>query len=317
MELSPADSDLISAHRARLRALDPALAIGTETPALKPTDHVIRTGSGLALLRHRTADPTDPHSAWGPLRTSQLTCWHDGDRSGLEDLVADAVAAAAAHWSLETSDRETCLAAFTPARDTALTAALLETGFAPISQTGVFTGLARIAPARELPADCTIAPLSEATDEQVLPLIKALGDEEADYLVTYPRLVSPARSLVAEARTSGARTSFVARSGERVVGIVTTNEPGASEDPADKPWFAHSTSLARVGYLGLAYVVPDFRGRGVMSALVAAAHVAQREIGTRAMIADYSVTNPYSCSLWHKTGYRPLHHTWRRRVPVS
>ncbi|OKL53291.1 hypothetical protein BSZ39_10260 [Bowdeniella nasicola] len=309
--------DLISAHRDRLRALDPALAIGAEPPTLELTDHVIRAGGGLALLRHRSADPADPHSAWGPLRTSQLTCWHDGNLSGLVDLVTDAVAAAAAHWRLDASDRETCLAAFSPARDTAVTAALLETGFAPISQTGVLTDLARLAPAHELPAGHTIAPLSEATDEQVLPLIEALGDEEADYLVTYPRPVSPARSLVAEARSSGARTSFVTRSGKRVVGIVTTNEPGTSDDPADKPWFARSTSLARVGYLGLAYVVPDFRGRGVMSSLVTAAHAAQREIGTRAMIADYSVTNPYSCSLWHKTGYRPLHHTWRRRVPVS
>ena len=69
----------------------------------------------------------------------------------------------------------------------------------------------------------------------------------------------------------------------------------------------------RVACLGLLFVCPDQRARGVGTRLVASAHHALDEQGIAVTLLHHSLPNPFSTPFWARQGYRPLWTAWQRR----
>lgn len=104
--------------------------------------------------------------------------------------------------------------------------------------------------------------------------------------------------------------TWLAERDDMVVGMVS------AERPSSAGWIAPMVHAAPVAYLELMYTVPDERGRGIGTALVAALH---RDIDAAAAVTllHYEQVNPLSAPFWSRQGYRPLWTTWEARPARS
>jgi GNAT superfamily N-acetyltransferase len=104
--------------------------------------------------------------------------------------------------------------------------------------------------------------------------------------------------------------TWLAERDDMVVGMVS------AERPSSAGWIAPMVHAAPVAYLELMYTLPDERGRGPGTALVAALH---RDIDAAAAVTllHYEQVNPLSVPFWSRQGYRPLWTTWEARPARS
>jgi len=104
--------------------------------------------------------------------------------------------------------------------------------------------------------------------------------------------------------------TWLAERDGRAVGMV------AAERPQSAGWIAPMVHAAPVAYLELMYTLPDERGSGIGTALVAALH---RDIDAAAAVTllHYEQLNPLSVPFWSRQGYRPLWTTWEARPARS
>jgi predicted N-acetyltransferase YhbS len=90
-----------------------------------------------------------------------------------------------------------------------------------------------------------------------------------------------------------------------------------AQPPDRAGWIAPATSRGPVAYLGTMSVLPDERGSGVGSALVAELHRVLDAAGVAVTLLHHGMLNPLSTPFWNRMGYRPLWTSWEIRPARS
>ncbi|WP_165977677.1 GNAT family N-acetyltransferase [Nonomuraea diastatica] len=191
------------------------------------------------------------------------------------------------------------LAVSWPSRDTAPVRALAVRGFAPISVAAV-----RRLGEREVSAPAASrATVDDA--EAVVRMYERLVAYDAQFGWVAVRDSTPARikELVAS-EVLPLEWCWVAEAGGRPVGCVIVQPPRRSR------WIGKDVRDSPVAYLGVMYVEPAWRGRGVGVALVDVAHRHAAAQGVVSMMLHHALPNPLSTPFLARRGYRPLITQW-------
>ncbi|UBU10258.1 GNAT family N-acetyltransferase [Nonomuraea gerenzanensis] len=295
-------SDVIEAHRERVRAADPLVTVADLGGA-----DLIETADALGAPSVTVAAPDAPTVRWGPLTTHTLHARvAGGDPARALGHLLD-------RWiSTLHTEPDAGLVVSWPSRDTAPVAALVRRGFAPRTVLAVRLAPASAAPARPSPG----VRRAEWDDLDVMcRLYLELIDYEAQFGWVPPALPSTAAAARAELAGKLARGDgwcwLAERDGE-VTGMLSVHHP----DHAGQ--IAPAVRASPVAYVGSLYARPGSRGRGTGAVLAGHAHAVVAAAGVETVLVHYVAANPLSVPFWSRQGYRPLVTTWGRwlRQPV-
>lgn len=100
---------------------------------------------------------------------------------------------------------------------------------------------------------------------------------------------------------------WLAERGGEAIGLIQAQPPHAALTAAPL------TAVRPAAYLAIGAVLPAERGKGVGSALAAAAHRDFDHGGVAVTLLDYEQYNPLSVPFWSQHGYRPLWTSWEAR----
>jgi GNAT superfamily N-acetyltransferase len=101
--------------------------------------------------------------------------------------------------------------------------------------------------------------------------------------------------------------TWLAERDGRTVGLL------AAQPPEQAGWIAAATRQGPVAYLATMSVLPDERGSGVGTALVAELHRVLDAAGVGVTLLHHGQLNPLSTPFWSRMGYRPLWTDWEIR----
>ncbi|NUR89107.1 MAG: GNAT family N-acetyltransferase [Nonomuraea sp.] len=289
-------NEVIRAHAARVRALDPL--VGGQD-ALSAEGQWLEVAGGVAVASTDRVEEGTEAALWSPLVVHRLRARVCGpDPAATLGALID-------RWGAEPGE-ETGLAVLWPSRDTAPVRALIERGFVPIVNIA-----ARRRGRFEAPVDAAIRPATPDDLDQIAVLYEALVSFDTQFGWETHRPSAPALIRASAARTlGGAGWCWVAEEGGRVVGFVSAEPPDRSG------WIAWTTTARPVAYLDCMYADPGARGRGVGAALAAHAHARIDAAGVGVTLLHHAVPNPLSTPFWGRQGYRPIMTQWVR-IPRS
>jgi GNAT superfamily N-acetyltransferase len=300
--------DIVAAHEARLRGLDPLLP--RRHPLPEPPSGATRTvvDGAIANAAKVEAEPGTPAADWGRLREYRIS-----PRVGGPDPVA-AMDAILSVWSASVladaapEDRESAAMINWPSRDAVMTRAFLDRGLTP-SRVLAVRPAGRPGPGAP---SSGVRPMITADLDDVV----ALHVEEIRWGVQFGGTALRAEAAdVARREYTGVLErddpwTWVAERDGRVVGMITVTPPGPG------PWFGPLSSASNPAYVGTTVVAPTERSGGVGAALAGTAHAALDAAGVDLTLLHYSPLNPLSAPFWNRCGYRPLW-TWWAATPAS
>ncbi|TDD12455.1 GNAT family N-acetyltransferase [Nonomuraea deserti] len=285
--------NVIRGHAARVRAADPLVAGHDELPGAGGVRFETRDAAGLASVDR--IDQENLRASWSPPVVHRLQA-----RVGGPDPEA-ALGGLLDRWmaGLRDPGPGQALAVSWPSRDTAPVRALAVRGFAPISVAAV-----RRLGEREVSAPA-VRRATPDDAEAVVRMYERLVAYDAQFGWVAVRDSTPARikELVAS-EVLPLEWCWIAEAGSRPVGCVIVQPPGRSR------WIGKDVRDAPVAYLGVMYVEPAWRGRGVGPALVDVAHRHAAAQGVVSMMLHHALPNPLSTPFWARRGYRPLTTQW-------
>jgi ribosomal protein S18 acetylase RimI-like enzyme len=299
-EHAAAAAALLADRHARSRMVEPALNADPLVAAAAVAALLARAGgSGAVALRAGTAigllfgtpreDPT-----WGP------NVWVEAAGQAVEEaeLIRDLYAAAAERW---VEEGRTHHYAIVPADDAALVDAWFNLGFGlqHVHAIGVLPERGGTAP---VPAGVTVRRAVHA-DIPALARIEALLPDHhrrspvfaAGRQVTLEERVAAFEEDFDDERT----TELVAEVDGRVVGSATVCSLELSRENSGL------VALDGAAFLAFAAVEPEWRGRGVGTALYEARLAIARESGYRVLATDYRAANLLSSRFFRRRGFRP------------
>ncbi|MEO8888261.1 MAG: GNAT family N-acetyltransferase [Jatrophihabitantaceae bacterium] len=294
------DEQLISAHSARLLAIDPLLGLAPASPAVD--DAWLGGGAAEGLAGVRTIDEQTLEAVWGKLERFVLKPFWSGDSAALDALLTEWAATVRA--DRRSADEDSQVAIAWPSRDLAAARVFLRHGLVPA------TALAIRPAGRPTPARPAGELLVRRAGPDDLEPILALGAEELAYeegisvLTVRPGHTDQARAPLAHSLAGESPWLWVAQSPGGIVGALTLNTV------AESTWIADQTSVESAAYLPLLSVAAEHRAGGAGSALVAAAHAQLDAAGVGATLLHYGSFNPLSVPFWSRMGYRPLWTYW-------
>ncbi|MGN7703409.1 GNAT family N-acetyltransferase [Cellulosimicrobium sp. 22601] len=327
-------------HRARVRALDPLVAV----PDLGATPDdarllAVRLPDGSRAAGLLTAGDVGADSStalFRPLREHRLRA-----RAAGPD-VPGAVAALLAAWAARVAGdpgtppdgdgvrqvgpapRDHGMVLLWPSRDVEAVAALAAHGMRPTVHLAARRGTApavsrgragavvRDATADDVPALVAHQLAELAYDELVGAARVRPGAREHLATQVAGAVANPATTfLVATAARAEARGGASGERGEDVLGVV------AVEPPERSGAVAGTVTTGPVSYLVLLHVTGAARGAGVGGALVdaALARVRERAGEDAVVLLHHGVLNPLSAPFWARQGFRPVLTTWE--LPVT
>lgn len=296
-------TDLLTAHRERLRSLDPWLPEQPPLPETVGSGALIDVDGAAAHVDTIRSDRDSLTAIWGAdenhvmrarvrhpeAMTSLLARWEEHRQAQpdpdaeLEDVEA------MVNW---------------PSRDIAMARPLRRAGFAPKT-------VVAVRPAgRPTPTGNREVAIRGLTDDDV-PAVTRLWvelTEHDQHFLDHPRRPRTAEVLRESLGGSDRRFYWVAEHQGVVVGMLLLSTP------EDSAWMQPLIRQEPAAYLGAMMVSPSSRSAGVGAALVAQAHQATDAAGTPATSLHYSAANPLSGPFWHRSGYRPLWTTWTRSI---
>ncbi|WP_344662275.1 GNAT family N-acetyltransferase [Catenulispora subtropica] len=297
MDQSP---ELLAAHQARRDACDRLLAPSAPLPGPQASDVVLSCPGGVALVRNTETDPEAFLFSFGAAYESRLAPKVEGPKAfaRLLDL-----------WAAERCYRPgpDSVATITwPSRDTEVTRALVERGFAPQTVFAV-----RLAGRPVTGADdpgVTVRRFEQRDVEAVVDLWieQVLWDARFGVAAVRPSTRPRIEEQVALAVAGEEKWGWVAERDGVVVGLVVVQPPGYSD------WAAHTVRVAPAAYLTCGVVAVGERGAGVGAALARCVHTDLDAAGIGATLLHYTAANPLSGPFWSRCGYRPLQTVWGR-----
>jgi len=297
MDQSP---ELLAAHQARREAFDALLAPSAPLPELTPVDAELTCPGGVALVRTTETDPDAFLFSFTAARESRLLPKVDGPEafarlldlwSGMEVFQPGPDSVATITW---------------PSRDTEMTRALAERGFAPQSVFAV--RLAGRSMAGSAGSDVVVRRIEHRDVETAVRLWTEELRWDAQFGATAIRPSTRARveEQVAQAVAGEEKRGWVAERGGEVVGLL------AVQPPAHAGWAAKTIRVGPAAYVPCGIVAASERGGGVGSALVRRVHADLDAEGVAATLLHYNALNPLSGPFWSRAGYRPLLTVWAR-----
>ncbi|ACU74259.1 GCN5-related N-acetyltransferase [Catenulispora acidiphila DSM 44928] len=311
MKQSP---ELLAAHQARRETVDPLLAAAQPLPDPLETDTELSCPGGAALMRNSAADPESWGYTFFAAHESRLLPQVDGPRAFAELLDL---------WAAQDAFRPgpDSIATITwPSRDTEMSRALVERGFA---QQSIFAvrlappsagdgAAAAASPAAADAADAGGVVIRHAGPEDTatvtrLWLEQLHWDARFGYLAIRPSTPARLADEVAEAVGGEEKRAWIAERDGEAVGLMVV------QPPEHAGWAANTIRAERpVAYLNCGAVSAGERGGGVGRALARHVHAELDAEGHGAVLLHYTAANPLSGPFWHRCGYRPLLTTWTR-----
>ncbi|MEV4562614.1 GNAT family N-acetyltransferase [Nonomuraea sp. NPDC049419] len=294
------DDDPIKGHEARVRAVDPLVA-DQGTLVVRERDVPLEVPGGVGLTNVDRLDPGSLQAAWSPLVVHRLRARVSGP-----DPEA-ALGALIDRWlALPRDDEpEQALSVVWPSRDTVPVRALARRGFAPIVAVSVH---------RLRPHDAPAAPVKIRTAapddvDVVADMYERLAAYDAQFGWVMPRAATPARIRESVAgEVLPLEWCWLAEVDGRPAGCLIV------EPPARARWISGWVHDAPVAYLGVMYVEPELRGRGIGAALTEVAHAHAAAEGVSSLLLHHALPNPLSTPFWARRGYRPLLTQWVRHL---
>jgi predicted N-acetyltransferase YhbS len=263
--------------------------------------------------RHRQVTPGAADLTWGAADQFWLTAHVAGDpgEPGTAAALDELLVRWSAHLAAEpaTAGEDTQAAIRWPSRDVAGVRALLRHGLQPLSVIAArpagrpvpdavsATGGLRIRPAG--PGD--VAAVTALTMEVIR------FDQYFGSVLLRPHTERVEREAIEQTLTSPAPWTWLAERDRQAVGLLIVQPP----DQAG--WIAPAVSQGPVAYLATMAVLPEERGSGVGTALVANLHRQLDAAGVVVTLLHHAQLNPLSAPFWSRMGYRPLWTTWEIR----
>ncbi|MFG1941974.1 GNAT family N-acetyltransferase [Nonomuraea sp. NPDC048826] len=288
--------DVLAGHAARVRAADPLAGGQDRLPKPGLGEELVEVPGGVGLATVDRAGPDSLNATWGPLVVHRLHARVSGpDPESALGALLDA-------WTARPRREPGPLALLWPSRDTAAVRALSLRGFAPLVAVA-----ARPRGSARVRQDPRVRPAGPGDLEGIARLYEALVAYDAQFGWVTPRASTPARIRESLADTLPRSWAWVAEQGGTPSGAVIVDPPPRSA------WIASMVTRTPAAYLGVMYVDPAVRGRGVGAALAAAAHARLDSSGVATTLLHHAVPNPLSAPFWARQGYRPVFTQWVRR----
>jgi len=257
---------------------------------------------GTALVRNSIADPDSWGYTFFAAEETKLVPQVDGPRAFGELLDL---------WAAQAEFRPgpNSIATITwPSRDTEMTRALVERGFAPQSVFAVRLAGQSVAGPPSPDRDVVIRAAGPDDGDAVarLWMEQLRWDAQFGYVAIRPSTPARLADEVAEAVGGKEKRAWLAERDGEAVGLVVVQPPAHAE------WAARLIRVGPAAYLNCGAVVPGERGGGIGTALARHVHAELDAEGHGAVVLHYTATNPLSAPFWNRCGYRPLLTSWTR-----
>ncbi|WP_143591253.1 GNAT family N-acetyltransferase [Thermoactinospora rubra] len=303
--------DAIERHAERVRRVDPLVAGHDSLPQAGEGESVIEVPGAVGLAGVTRNDPDSLNAPWSPPVVYTLRP-RVGDPEAFGPLLE--------RWQ-EIVDADPgsrgpgrAMAVTWPSRDTVPVGALPRHGFAPTTAVAARPGGSAVPAgdleARRAPGQARVRRAGPEDLDAMHPLYEELHafDAQFGWLWAGPSTSMRLREHLAELLGLEEGWCWVAEEDGRLVGMLTV------EPPSHSGWIASAVTADPVAYLGLCYIHPRARGRGIGAALAARAHATVDAAGVRVTLLHHAIANPLSAPFWARRGYRSLLTVWGKHL---
>jgi GNAT superfamily N-acetyltransferase len=313
--MSDAD-EVATAHLDRLRVVDRDLPVlvglrPTEAAPLLTACHGESRAIGVA--RRIRTEPDSEDASWSALDEHRLIPRIAGpDLAGALDALLDVWREHVAATEPGPYPDDTGVGITWPARDTAAVPALIKHGLSPLVAIVIRPAGRPIDPGRTDPG-LTVRPAVPDDVEDIAALRLATSEWDSQFGVVNVRPATPAvlRAVSEQKSRRADGWTWVAQRSGRTVGMI------AVDPPAHADWFRGLVRRSPLAYVDCLGVLPDERGSGVGSLLLATAHRAADAAGVAVTALHHATPNPLSTPFYHRHGYRPLWTKWDLRPAAA
>ncbi|HEY2549542.1 MAG TPA: GNAT family N-acetyltransferase [Streptosporangiaceae bacterium] len=313
--------DVIRSAADRWRRIDPLLpdpapSASSQCGAKLAVPAADGQAAALGWCSHRKVGPGAAELAWGAASQFWLTGLVAGDpgEPGIGAGVDELLVRWRAHLMTEpaSAGEDSQAAVRWPSRDAAGVRALLRHGLQPLTVIAARPTGRAVPDADPAPAGVRIRPAGPADagafTELTLEVIRF--DQQFGSVLLRPDAERAERRAARRTLALPQPWTWLAERDGQAVGLLVAEPPDRAR------WIAAVTSQSPVAYLGTLSVLPDERGSGVGTALVARLHRELDAAGVAVTLLHHGLLNPLSAPFWNRMGYRPLWTSWEIR-PAS
>jgi predicted N-acetyltransferase YhbS len=316
--MSAALADVLHSAAGRWRRIDPLLpdpkppadaGCGAELAVPAANGRIAAVG----WCRHHELRPEAAELAWGAATQFWLTAQVAGDPAepgigaGLDELLVCWRAHLAADPA--TAGKDTQAAVRWPSRDIGGVRALLRHGLQPLTVIAARSAGRAVPDATPVPGGLRIRPAcpGDVAAVTALTLEVIRFDQHFGSVLLHPHAERVERQAAEQVLSLPEPWTWLAERDGRPVGLLV------AEPPDRAGWIASATRQDPVAYLATLSVLPDERGSGVGTALVAGLHRVLDAAGVAVTLLHHAQLNPLSAPFWSRMGYRPLWTSWETR----
>ena len=316
--MSAALADVLHSAAGRWRRIDPLLpdpkppadaGCGAELAVPAANGRIAAVG----WCRHHELRPEAAELAWGAATQFWLTAQVAGDPAepgigaGLDELLV----CWRAHLAAEpaTAGPDSQAAVRWPSRDIGGVRALLRHGLQPLTVIAARSAGRAVPDATPVPGGLRIRPAcpGDVAAVTALTLEVIRFDQHFGSVLLHPHAERVERQAAEQVLSLPEPWTWLAERDGQPVGLLV------AEPPDRAGWIASATRQDPVAYLATLSVLPDERGSGVGTALVAGLHRVLDAAGVAVTLLHHAQLNPLSAPFWSRMGYRPLWTSWETR----
>ncbi len=311
-------ADVLHSAAGRWRRIDPLLpdpkppadaGCGAELTVPAANGRIAAAG----WCSHHQVETEVPELAWGAASQFWLTVQVAGDPAAPDIGAAldELLVCWRAHLAAEsaTAGQDTEAAVRWPSRDIGGVRALLRHGLQPLTVIAARSAGRAVPDATPGPAGLRIRPADHGDVAAVtaLTLDVIRFDQHFGSVLLHRHAERVERQAANQILSLPEPWTWLAERDGRPVGLLVAQPPDRAG------WIASATRQAPVAYLATLSVLPEERGSGVGTALVAELHRVLDAIGVAVTLLHHGQLNPLSVPFWSQMGYRPLWTSWEIR----
>lgn len=311
-------ADVLYSAGGRWRRIDPLLpdprppadaGCGAELTVPAANGRIAAAG----WCRHHQVEPEAPELAWGAATQFWLTAQVAGDPAapGVGAALDELLVCWRAHLAAEsaTAGQDTEAVVRWPSRDIGGVRALLRHGLQPLTVIAARSAGRAMPDAAPGPGGLRVRPAGPGDVAAVTALTLEVirFDQHFGSVLLHPHAERVERRAAGQILSLPEPWTWLAERDGRPVGLLVAQPPDRAG------WIASATRQAPVAYLATLSVLPDERGSGVGTALVAGLHRVLDAAGVAITLLHHGQLNPLSAPFWSQMGYRPLWTSWEIR----